>query len=90
MEWDNNALMAIYRRGLKNSVKNEFIQYKANFKNLKDFICIFIKLDDKIFYRLVKKQGIKPKYKQTGFAYQNYLRGDYNLFQKNPIELDAV
>ena len=55
MEWDNDALIAMYYRGLKDSIKDELMQYKANFRNLEDLICIFIELDDKIFFRLVKK-----------------------------------
>ena len=31
------------------------MQYKADLKNLKNFICISIKLDDKIFFQLVEK-----------------------------------
>ena len=41
--------MAIYYKKLKNSVKDKLMQYKADSKNLKDFIYIFIKLDNKIF-----------------------------------------
>ena len=69
IKWDDNALIAMYYRGLKNSVKDEFMQYGADSKNLGDFIYIFIKLDDKIFFRFMEKRGIKPKYNQTGFAY---------------------
>ena len=54
--------MAMYRKKLKNSMKDEFIQYEINFKNLKNLIHIFIELDNKIFFQFVEKRGIKPKY----------------------------
>ena len=56
------------------------MQYKTDFRNLENFICISIKLNNKIFLRLIEKRGIKPKYDQTGFAYWNYLWEDYNFF----------
>ena len=90
IKWDNDALMAMYRQGLKDSVKDEFMQYRADFRNLGDFIRISIKLDDKIFFRLVKKWGIKPRYDRTGFAYQNYLWESHNFFKEDSMELDAV
>ena len=49
-KWDNDILMAIYHKGLKNSVKNKFMQYGADSRNLGDFICISIELDNKIFF----------------------------------------
>ena len=47
--------MAIYYKKFKNSVKDKLMQYRADFRNLKNFIYIFIELDDKIFPRLVEK-----------------------------------
>ena len=61
--------MAIYYKGLKDSVKNELMQYKIDFKNLEDLIRISIKLDNKIFFQLVEKWGIKPRYDRTNFMY---------------------
>ena len=54
-EWDNNIFMTIYYKGLKDSVKDKLMQYGIDFRNLGDFIYIFIELDDKIFLRLVEK-----------------------------------
>ena len=61
--------MAIFKRGLKDSVKNELIRYDGISNGLKDLIRIAIELDDKIYFRLIKKRGTKPKYERTGFAY---------------------
>ena len=55
MKWDDDALIAMYRQGLKNSIKDELMQYGADFRNLGDFICISIELNDKIFLRFVEK-----------------------------------
>ena len=82
--------MAIYCRGLKNSIKDELIQYGIDSKNLGDFIYISIKLDDKIFFQFVEKRGIKPRYDRTGFAYWNYLWEDRNFSRGDFMELDAV
>ena len=72
--------MAIYRRGLKDLMKDELMRYEVDFRNLKNFICISIELDDKIFFRFVEKWGIKPRYDWTNFAYWNYLWEDCNFF----------
>ena len=61
--------MAMYHKGLKNLIKNELMQYEADFRNLRDFIYISIELDNKIFFQFMKKQGIKPRYDRTGFTY---------------------
>ena len=61
--------MAIYRKRLKDLVKDELMQYKMIFRNLGDFIYISIKLDNKIFFQFIEKRDIKPRYNQTGFAY---------------------
>ena len=38
-------------------MKDELMQYKADPRNLKDFICISIKLDNKIFSNLWKNKA---------------------------------
>ena len=49
-EQDDNTFIAIYYKKLKDSIKDKLIQYKIDFRNLKDFIRIFIKLNNKIFF----------------------------------------
>ena len=47
--------MIIYRKKFKNNVKNEFIRYDNNIKNIKNFIKISIEFDDKFYEKIIKK-----------------------------------
>ena len=47
--------MIIYRKEFKNNVKNKFIRYDDNIKNMKNFIKISIELNDKIYEKIMKK-----------------------------------
>ena len=62
--------MTIFKRRLKDSVKDELIRYNKISNGLKDLIRIAIELNDKIYFRLIEKRGTKPKYKRTDFAYE--------------------
>ena len=48
--------MIIYRKKFKNNVKNEFIRYENNIKNMKNLIKISIEFDDKFYEKIMKKQ----------------------------------
>ena len=89
-EWDDDALMAMFKRGLKDSVKDELMRYGGISSGLGDLIRIAIELDDKIYFRLVEKRGTKPKYERTGFAYGGRQQGDRHQPVRDPMELDAV
>ena len=45
------------------------MRYDGILNSLKNLIRIAIKLDDKIYFRLVEKRGTKSKYERTNFAY---------------------
>ena len=47
--------MIMYRKKLKNNVKNEFIRYDDNIKNMNNFIKISIELDNKLYEKIMKK-----------------------------------
>ena len=47
--------MIIYCKKLKNNVKNKFIYYNDNIKNMNDFIKISIEFDDKFYEKILKK-----------------------------------
>ena len=89
-EWDDDALMAMFKRRLKDSVKDELMRYGGISSGLGDLIRIAIELDDKIYLRLVEKRGTKPKYERTGFAYGGRQQGDRHQPTGDPMELDAV
>ena len=45
----------MYRKKFKNNVKNEFIRYDDNIKNMKNLIKISIEFDDKFYEKFMKK-----------------------------------
>ena len=47
--------MIIYCKKLKNNVKNEFMRYDDNIKNINNLIKISIEFDDKIYEKIMKK-----------------------------------
>ena len=48
--------MTIFRRELKNNVKDEIIRDERDYKNLAKFIEIVIDFDDKLYERVMKKR----------------------------------
>ena len=45
----------MYRKKFKNNVKNKFIRYDDNIKNIKNSIKISIELNDKLYEKIMKK-----------------------------------
>ena len=50
--------MIIYCKKFKNNVKNKFIRYDNNIKNMKNLIKILIEFDDKFYEKIIKKNII--------------------------------
>ena len=48
--------MTIFRKELKNNVKDEIIRDERNYESLAKFIKIVIDLDNKLYKRVMKKQ----------------------------------
>ena len=55
-EWNDVALMIMFRRGLKDNVKDEIMRDERNYESLAEFIEIVIDLDDKLYERVMKKR----------------------------------
>ena len=55
IQLNNQIQMIIYRKKFKNNVKNEFIRYNDNIKNMKNLIKISIEFDDKFYEKIMKK-----------------------------------
>ena len=53
----------MYRRKLKNNVKNEFIRDGRDYEDLKKFIKITIEFDDKLYERVMKRRYDQSKNK---------------------------
>ena len=50
--------MTMYRRGLKENVKNELIRSKGEFQTLEQLINKAIKINDKLYKRAIEKRYI--------------------------------
>jgi len=56
IEWDDAALMTMFRRGLKNNLKNEIMRDDRSISDMFDLIEVVIDLDDKLYERAIKKR----------------------------------
>ena len=56
IEWNDVALMIMFRRELKDNVKDEIMRDKRDYKSLAEFIEIVIDFDDKFYERAMKKR----------------------------------
>ena len=56
IEWNDVALMMMFRKKLKNNIKNEIMRDGRNYKSFAKFIEIVIDLDDKLYERIMKKR----------------------------------
>lgn len=54
-KWDDAALMIMFRRGLKNVVKDELMKSGADTENLKELIAESIRSDDMLYDRAMEK-----------------------------------
>ena len=51
--------MIIYRKGLKNLIKNKLIKYNKNVTILEKLVKVSITLDDKLFKKTIKRYSKK-------------------------------
>jgi hypothetical protein len=56
IKWDDAALMTMFRRGLKNNLKDELMRDGKSINDMFDLIMIVIDLDDKLYERAMKKR----------------------------------
>ena len=85
--WDDEALKVMYRRGLKENVKDELIYTRATTDTLDDMIQEAIRIDDMLYERQMEKRYILGK--TTGYSPRGRT-GGYNRDRRDPIELDAT
>lgn len=90
--WDDDALMVMFRRGLKDSVKDELMRDGRRNDNLDHLIKTAIDLDDKLYERSMEKRhdirsrgnaGYVPRRSWTAKREGSVDRGD-------PMELDVT
>ena len=81
--------MIIYRKKLKNYVKNEFIRYDDNIENMKNLIKILIELDDK-FYEKIMKKHYDSREKSNIYVETWNFRNNNNKNQRNNINYEIT
>ena len=81
--------MIIYCKKLKNNVKNEFIRYDNNIKNMKNFIKISIEFNDK-FYEKNMKKHYDSREKLNIYVETSNFRDNNNKNQRNNINYEIT
>ncbi len=56
IEWNDAALITMFRRDLKNNLKNKIIYNKRSINNMFDLIEVVIDLDNKLYKKAIKKR----------------------------------
>ena len=77
--------MIMYRRELKNNVKNEFMRNERDYEDLQELIEITIELDDKLYERVMKKRYDYSKNK-TELIYEptvRYVKSKHQSYIRN-------
>jgi len=101
IEWDDAALMTMFRRGLKDNLKDEIMRDGRFISDMSDLIEVAIDLDDKLYERAMEKRYDQPhgragtffgptiEYHQGGSrSNQKYSNPDYR--GPAPMELDST
>lgn len=101
IEWDDQALMTMYRRGLKENVKDELMRDGQDYGSLAELIEITIRLDDKLYERAMEKRFDGEPKGRAGSYHPKGPSGSYRTKGSNysnsssypgttPMELDST
>ena len=99
IKWNNAAFIIMFRRELKNNVKDELIRWNEKFKNFNHLIEAAIELDDKLYERVMKKRYDEPRERANTFTehfserrrgsrFNNRNHGKFNYYESMSMELD--
>ena len=93
-DWDDDALMVMYRRGLKENVKDEITFDGRAVDTLDELIAQAIDIDDKLFERAMEKRH-DGGYSHPAWHVSNHYKPPnkappHDLYGYAPMELDAV
>jgi hypothetical protein len=84
-DWDNNALMTMFRRGLKENVKDELMRNGGIIDSLDILIRTAIDIDDKLYKRAIeKKHNFNPR---GTFGFNGGIKDNRS---GDPIDLSAT
>lgn len=92
-EWDDEALATMFRRGLKDAVKDELMRYGGTTNGLENLITASIELDDKLYERSMEKRHWNGKNGFVGDRGPGYAKKGQqgnNYYGPMPMELDAT
>lgn len=85
-DWDNNALITMFRRGLKENVKDELMRSGGIIATLDVLIRTAIDIDDKLYERAMeKKHSFNPR---GTFGFNGGIKGNHNA--GDPMDLSAT
>jgi len=101
IEWDDAALMIMFRRGLKDNLKDEIMRDGRSISDMFDLIEVAIDLDDKLYERAMEKRYDQPHERAGTFfgSTTEYHQGESRSNQKYsnpdyrgpaPMELDST
>jgi len=92
--WDDAALCTMYRRGLKETVKDELMRYGGDVDTLNALIEASIELDDKLYERTMEKRRLGSNSFRAGPWPGGKTRGGRRTTAAtsygDPMELDSV
>lgn len=86
-EWDNASLMVMFRRGLKENLKDELMRDGRELLNMKDLIEVAIEIDDKLYERTMEKRFDQPHGKAGTFFGPTtgyHAKGNHSKKYSNP------
>ena len=102
-EWDDDSLMVMYKRGLKDGVKDELMRTSAYINTLSALITMSIDIDDKLYERAMERKydggqkGTPRENSQPHRAEHGYFSKQQRNHWKHPdpyghtpIELDVL
>ena len=98
IDWDDNAFMTMFRRKLKNNVKNELMRNGTFIENFEKLIEQTIEIDDKLYERIMEKRhdgngfgNHRYGYKKSGFNNnKSTSRPAPDPYGPMPMELDFM
>ena len=82
-------VIIVTRKKLKNNVKNKFIRYDYNIKNMNNFIKISIEFDD-IFYEKITKKHYDSREKLNIYVKISKFCNNNNKNQRNDINYEIT
>jgi hypothetical protein len=92
-DWGDEALRYTYRRGLKDSVKDELVRYTGRTDSLELLIKAACEIDNAWYERTMERKGkYDPDYRRTGEGRMRHDRTQRRGHQSygDPMEIDAA